>query len=168
MGSGAYDNIPLPSSAKPFISISTNDYSCMGVDFIMMVAFVISKPLASGGHSLVDSVLPCECSPKSGACGKDSPCINRLLFMECNEDCPAGRFCQNKLFTKRIYAPHLDIIEAPGKGCGLRTLSLIPAGSFIMEYVGEILSPDTMASRIAKLGDHSHFYFMTLSSDQVL
>lgn len=87
--------------------------------------------------------------------------------MECNEDCPAGRFCQNKLFIKRAYASDLEVIESPGKGCGLRTRSFIPLGSFIMEYVGEILSPDTMNERIAKLGDDSHFYFMTLNSEQV-
>lgn len=87
--------------------------------------------------------------------------------MECNDDCPAGRFCQNKLFTKKLYASDLQVFKSPGKGCGLKTLSFIPSGTFIMEYVGEVISHDGMTKRVQKMGPDAHFYFMSLNSEQV-
>jgi hypothetical protein len=33
----------------------------------------------------------------SQACGSDSNCVNRMLYVECREsDCPCGEFCQNQ------------------------------------------------------------------------
>ncbi|GAA48681.1 histone-lysine N-methyltransferase SETD2 [Clonorchis sinensis] len=50
-------------------------------------------------------------------------CINRALNIECGPSCPAGEFCHNRQFQKRLYAPTEPFYCGPGKGWGLRTTS---------------------------------------------
>jgi len=46
--------------------------------------------------------LQCECNPSSKekkrgmACGEE--CLNRLLLMECGDECRSGKYCTNKRF----------------------------------------------------------------------
>lgn len=86
--------------------------------------------------------------------------------MECGDDCPAGRHCSNKRFQKMLYARDIIVAERKGKGCGLVAAASIPSGTFIIEYVGKVLSPSEMARRIERQ-TMVHYYFMTLNSDQV-
>lgn len=80
-----------------------------------------------------DESMPCDCrydpevDDPSAACGDDSHCINRMMFMECNEDdCACGRFCQNRRFQLRQYA-RVDVFKTENKGYGLRALTDLPA-----------------------------------------
>ncbi|RUP35218.1 hypothetical protein BC936DRAFT_138509 [Jimgerdemannia flammicorona] len=55
------------------------------------------------GKSIAEESMPCECAyerktdPPEAACGDDSVCINRMMFIECTEDdCPSGPYCNNR------------------------------------------------------------------------
>ncbi|KAJ3336316.1 hypothetical protein HDU93_003092 [Gonapodya sp. JEL0774] len=75
---------------------------------------------------------PCECKynpatdEASAACGENSGCINRELYVECT-DCPTGAACQNRRLQHQQYA-RVEIFNAGPKGFGLRTLDDLPSG----------------------------------------
>lgn len=55
-----------------------------------------------------------------------------------------------------------------GKGWGIRSLEDLPAGAFVFEYVGEILTNNEMWERnnaVHKNGEGHHTYPITLDSD---
>ncbi|KAI8812340.1 hypothetical protein BJ742DRAFT_54709 [Cladochytrium replicatum] len=130
---------------------------------------------ANGRISKEDS-LPCFCQYKPGkddpsmACGEDSNCINRTLFIECMEDdCPCGKYCMNRRFRQRQYAP-IEIFRTEKKGFGLRAMKPISSGQFIIEYCGEVI-PQSMFQKRALEYDQAgkkHFYFMSLKSDEFI
>jgi SET domain-containing protein len=43
----------------------------------------------------------------------------------------------------------------------------IPQSTFVIEYVGEVISQAAFVKRIKKLSSKDHFYFMTMKSDMV-
>ncbi|KAG5443418.1 Histone-lysine N-methyltransferase setd2 [Clonorchis sinensis] len=97
-------------------------------------------------------------------------CINRALNIECGPSCPAGEFCHNRQFQKRLYAPTEPFYCGPGKGWGLRTTSPVKRSTFIIEYVGEVIDFAEFRRRIRRyerLG-HAHHYFMALESDRFI
>lgn len=61
------------------------------------------------------------------------------LIYECNDFCRCKDFCLNKLVQ---FGPrdNLIVTSAPSKGQGLFSSKLIPKGSFVCEYAGEILT----------------------------
>lgn len=72
-------------------------------------------------------------------CGED--CLNRLIFIECGSRCAVGDRCTNKRFQKHQNSD-CAIFKAGKKGFGMKAASVIEAGDFIMEYVGEVRSTD--------------------------
>lgn len=81
----------IPERASSFTYIVHNEYKCN-----------ISKSNFFGDEST-----RCECHYDSTcknveiqACGEKSDCINRLLLVECDDDCPSLRHCQNKRYVK--------------------------------------------------------------------
>ncbi|KAG0299092.1 histone methyltransferase set2, partial [Dissophora globulifera] len=126
------------------------------------------------GNSPVDDCLPCQCKynpqrdPKWKACGPD--CINRNLLVECIEDdCPCGSYCLNRRFQTKENA-HVDVVKTEKKGYGLRALEGLEAGTFVMEYIGEVLPHTSFVKRTREysLAGVEHFYFMSLQSDEVI
>lgn len=109
----------------------------------------------------------CECSLEDEEpCGPNAGCLNRSLMYECHPNfCPAGELCQNQRFEKRLY-PRLAEKRMPGKGWGLVTLVDIKAGTFIIEYVGEIINQNEFQRRLRKMQEvkDEHYYFCTLRS----
>lgn len=100
-------------------------------------------------------------------CGDD--CLNRMLLIECGQRCNVGDRCTNKRFQRHENAD-CTIFKTEKKGYGLIASSYIPAGVFIMEYVGEVLNSkqfEKRASDYSKLMN-AHYYFMALSSDCVI
>lgn len=71
-------------------------------------------------------------------CGED--CLNRLIFIECGSRCAVGDRCTNKRFQKHQNSD-CSIFKAGKKGYGMKAVSVIEAGEFIMEYVGEVNAP---------------------------
>lgn len=100
-------------------------------------------------------------------CGDD--CLNRMLLIECGQKCVVGDRCTNRRFQKHENSS-CTIFKTEKKGYGLIATSYIPAGVFIMEYVGEVLNSkqfEKRASDYSKLMN-AHYYFMALSSDCVI
>lgn len=100
-------------------------------------------------------------------CGDD--CLNRMLLIECGPKCVVGDRCTNKRFQKHENSD-CTIFKTEKKGYGLIASSYIPAGTFIMEYVGEVLNSkqfEKRANDYSKLMN-AHYYFMALSSDCVI
>ncbi|XP_042870780.1 histone-lysine N-methyltransferase SETD2-like isoform X2 [Penaeus japonicus] len=97
-------------------------------------------------------------------CGED--CLNRLLMIECGSRCPLREYCTNKRFQNLVYGD-VEVFNAEEKGCGIRARSPLKAGTFIMEYVGEVLDTKEFKRRRKDYsrGQNPHFYFMALKPD---
>ncbi|KAI4320551.1 hypothetical protein MLD38_034020 [Melastoma candidum] len=119
----------------------------------------------------IDEVMVCHCKPYvSGCLGCGDECLNRMLNIECVQDtCPCGDLCSNQQFQQRKYA-NMQWFRCGKKGFGLQLLEDVHKGTFIIEYVGEVLDMATYEARqrdYAAKG-HKHFYFMTLNGSEVI
>ncbi|XP_047134879.1 histone-lysine N-methyltransferase EHMT2 isoform X1 [Hydra vulgaris] len=142
------DNEPFPND---FIYISKPEESC--------------HLKVNRGFS---TVKPCKCEV---SCGADCKCIklseNQKLWytedgkidisifeeespvlFECTPLCSCWNICPNRLVQKGIPFP-LQVIKTTNKGWGLRTLNPIPLGSFILSYVGELITDEEAERRNA-------------------
>ncbi|KNC87002.1 hypothetical protein SARC_00855 [Sphaeroforma arctica JP610] len=102
------------------------------------------------------------------ACGPG--CLNRIMRLECRPElCPCGSRCQNQSFHKGLQVP-LEVYETEKKGRGLRSPEKLTGGSFVMEYVGEIIGQEQFKERLVTYGEAGikHFYFMTLGPDEFI
>ncbi|XP_016518287.1 histone-lysine N-methyltransferase EHMT1 isoform X2 [Poecilia formosa] len=61
------------------------------------------------------------------------------LIFECNHACSCWRTCKNRVVQNGLRV-RLQVFRTGNKGWGVRTLQDIPQGSFVCEYVGEIIS----------------------------
>lgn len=100
-------------------------------------------------------------------CGED--CLNRMLLIECGPRCIVGDRCTNRRFQRHDNAD-CNIFKTEKKGYGLLANSYIPAGVFIMEYVGEVLNSKQFEKRANDYSKqmNAHYYFMALSSDCII
>jgi len=120
------------------------------------------------------------------ACGDG--CLNRILTTEClgrgpqdtsngqkpktlsaaqkkYENCDIGPECGNRQLQKRDYAKVQPFKE--GKmGWGLRSLSDVPAGKLVIEYVGDVLDEKQMEERLTEQSQKKEkaFYIMQLDT----
>ncbi|TPX61837.1 histone-lysine N-methyltransferase [Powellomyces hirtus] len=131
---------------------------------------------SANGRTKTEEYMVCECQYDPGramntqACGDDANCINRELFIECIADsCPSGQYCQNRKFQNRQYAP-IEIFETEKKGFGLRATAPIRAGSFVIEYCGEVITAPMFKKRTQEYDKDGvkHFYFMSLKSKEFI
>ncbi|VDP16516.1 unnamed protein product [Echinostoma caproni] len=178
----AFVDAPKPK----YVHIMDNDYSSVDVtdtSFATSRENGLPPAVLLGSAGVTTSVTHsemrrwvCDCSPPTAeelemglfSCGPG--CINRALNVECGSLCPAGRFCSNRQFKERFYAPTEPFYSGPGKGWGLRATEDIPRNSFIIEYVGEVINFAEFRRRVRryeKLG-HAHHYFMALESDRFI
>ncbi|CAG7725604.1 unnamed protein product [Allacma fusca] len=104
-----------------------------------------------------------------GEIGCNEDCLNRLLMVECGSRCPTGEGCTNKKFQRKEYSK-LEVFKTEKKGHGLRTIDPVPAGGFVIEYVGEVLNPRGFTQRTREYAKEKqeHFYFMALRSDTII
>lgn len=94
--------------------------------------------------SIIDHSEPCDCTINRaqilrGEIGCGTNCLNRVMCIECNSDCPLGRFCGNQQFQRRQNTS-CTIFMTEMKGFGLFASTHVPANTFIIEYVGEVVS----------------------------
>jgi hypothetical protein len=122
----------------------------------------------------VNKTMKCDCTIteedlKNGEMGCRYNCINRLLFIECSSKCRCGEFCDNQQFQRYNYAP-VNVIRTEKKGYGIRAEDDIPAETFIIEYVGEVLNNKQFEKRAKKYSKdkNRHYYFMALRSNAVI
>ncbi|XP_065297716.2 histone-lysine N-methyltransferase SETD2 isoform X1 [Dermacentor albipictus] len=116
----------------------------------------------------------CDCSltkdeKDRGIMGCEEDCLNRLLMIECGSRCPNGDNCSNRRFQKKSYIK-VEKFMTEKKGWGLRTLETVSSGTFVMEYVGEVLTPEDFRKRVKQYArdNNQHYYFMALRSDEII
>lgn len=118
------------------------------------------------------SELPyCDCDQKSAdPCGSND-CLNVALKYECHpSSCPAGSRCLNQRFVKRLYPKQTPVRTSDGRGWGLIAHSDIKKGTFVNEYVGELIDDEECKRRLDWAHDNnvSNFYLMTIEKDRVI
>lgn len=116
-----------------------------------------------------DETMVCGCSrDQEVPCGEG--CINRELFQECSEVyCPHGSHCTNRRFQLKQYAP-LDVLRAGKKGFGLFAKEDLSAGTFLIEYVGEVLEEEEYERRkqFYEKSHQRHYYFMNIGNGETV
>ena len=65
---------------------------------------------------------------------------------ECNSACHCDPTCRNRIVQRGIKA-RIQVYKTRYKGWAVRALETIPAGSFVMEYVGEVIRTDEAERR---------------------
>ena len=120
----------------------------------------------------LDHLTKCECDSKSEApCSSDTDCLNRLLMYECNPSiCTSGDSgCKNRRFKNREEAP-AETFYTGSRGWGLRAKEPIKNGTFVVEYVGELIDDQECNRRLEeKTKKHdNNFYFLTIDKDRII
>lgn len=109
----------------------------------------------------------CECKP-SDTC-EDNACLNKLSFTECLSTCVCGNKCSNQKIRKNQWCKSLEVFDTGKYGQGLRTTVPISKGTFLCEYVGEIISEEKFADRMTNLySKDEHHYAMKLTQNLVI
>ena len=70
-------------------------------------------------------------------------------IFECNAACSCPGDCRNRVVQRGPSVP-LQVYKTNFKGWGVRTLGPIPAGTFVVEYTGEIITTDEAERRGAE------------------
>ncbi|EDW33745.1 GL27000 [Drosophila persimilis] len=96
-------------------------------------------------------------------------CINRMLMIECGPLCTNGDRCTNKRFQLHQCWP-CRVFRTEKKGCGITAELQIPAGEFIMEYVGEVIDSEEFERRQHRYSKdrNRHYYFMALRGEAII
>lgn len=69
------------------------------------------------------------------------------MLFECNDTCCCNAItCRNRVVQKGM-TQRFQIFKTEQKGWGLKTLRFIPKGTFVCEYVGEILTDNAADAR---------------------
>nr|XP_057907778.1 histone-lysine N-methyltransferase SUV39H1-A [Doryrhamphus excisus] len=119
---------------------------------------------AGPGIVFDEMAVGCECKncleePVNGCCPGAS--LHRLAYnelgqvrirpgepiYECNSQCLCGPDCPNRVVQKGIQVDLCIFKTDNGRGWGIRTLQHIRKNTFVMEYVGEIITTDEAEKR---------------------
>lgn len=108
----------------------------------------------------------CSCKPEY-ECSEN--CLNRLVYTECNpKTCQCGDKCQNTKIQKQMVAP-VERFMTQNKGWGVRTNHLITKDSFILEYIGEVITESEFRKRMTTLYTSDvHHYCLNLGDGLVI
>ena len=97
-------------------------------------------------------------------------CLNRVVSTECSlGTCPTGTACKNRRFQQHQNA-YVYPIKTELKGWGLSAGEMIPKGTFIMQYVGEVFSVDSAfgQEKVRKIANSTCTYLMKTSNNEVI
>lgn len=94
---------------------------------------------------------------QSGSC--------RKFIKECWYKCGCVLNCGNRVVQRGITAKLQVFMTPEGKGWGLRTLEDLCKGTFVCEYVGEILTNIELFQRNEQNKDEKHTYSVLLDAD---
>lgn len=109
----------------------------------------------------------CCCKPETN-CGDN--CLNRLVYTECSpETCPCRESCQNTKIQRHMIAPGVERFMTKQKGWGVQTKLPIKKGTYILEYVGEVVTEREFKERMATLYTSDiHHYCLHLDGGLVI
>ena len=93
-------------------------------------------------------------------------CINKYIFIECDDSCACGPSCRNRRFQKSEYA-EVYPIKTEDRGWGLCAGAFLPKDTFIMQYIGEIYSLDSEygQKKMKEYKDRTCTYLMGLQNN---
>lgn len=128
--------------------------------------YVDIKPVSRFEVQSCNCIRPKETTEKG--CGPD--CLNRIMYVECNPQlCPCGDQCSNERIQRHEWSPGLERFMTADRGWGIRTTEAIKAGSFILEYLGEVVSEQQFRQRmIERYSNDRHHYCLNLDSGMVI
>ncbi|KAF9589171.1 hypothetical protein IFM89_019487 [Coptis chinensis] len=90
----------------------------------------------------------------------------RKFIKECWSKCGCSKGCGNRVVQRGIACNLQVFLTSEGKGWGLRTLEDLPKGTFVCEYVGEILTNNDLWDRILRrTGNEKHTYTVLLDAN---
>lgn len=119
---------------------------------------------AAGGESLGtggEVTSPTAAAPPPRVC--DDSCMNACMRVECyDEICSVGDECGNRRMQVAEH-PATRVAPSVGKGWGLFAEEDISRGSFIVEYVGEIVDLETAKERLND-PTATHHYIMEIDA----
>ncbi|KAF3930035.1 hypothetical protein ABW19_dt0202003 [Dactylella cylindrospora] len=104
------------------------------------------KHLANSGQE--EDLMSCECRSEFECVDSDANC---------------GGQCRNQRFQQKEYAD-VSVIQTEKKGYGLRANTPLEPGTFIYEYIGEVINESQFRRRRTAYGNENiqHFYFMSI------
>lgn len=116
----------------------------------------------------------CACTEKC-----DDNCLNRLQRYECDPTvCPfeqnncgnrAIQTLEKDLNNGRAYARGFEIVWTGDKGYGLRAVRSYAPGELIIEYTGDVISPDEVQNRLkTQYAKSKNYYFLSLENGYVI
>ena len=77
-------------------------------------------------------------------------CLNRSLNVECSEETcrfAATGECKNQRIGRKLQAP-FRIFRTEGRGWGVKAVEDVEVGTFVSEYVGEVIDDEEVARRL--------------------
>lgn len=99
----------------------------------------------------------CNCKPDQGC---SDNCLNRMVYTECSpSSCPSREKCRNQKIQRHEVAPGVERFMTTDKGWGVRTKMAISKGTYILEYVGEVVTEREFKDRMGTiyLNDIHHY-----------
>ncbi|RAL38347.1 hypothetical protein DM860_002325 [Cuscuta australis] len=97
--------------------------------------------------------------------GKCKGHLVRKFIKECWHKCGCSKNCGNRVVQRGI-SVNLQVFMTPdGKGWGVRALENLPKGTFVCEYVGEIVTNMELYERNANSANERHTYPVLLDAD---
>ncbi|CAH0491350.1 unnamed protein product [Peronospora effusa] len=117
-----------------------------------------------------DEISICSCKPPRNEheMGCLDDCLNRAALVECIAGyCKSGDQCDNMRIQRGVM-PSTQLINCGNKGLGMKLLEDIKAGSFVSEYMGEIVTEQEYHMRRVLYHNEKHRYMMVLSGGEVI
>ena len=114
----------------------------------------------------------CHCSvPQSDEeMGCADKCLNRMTYTECDPDsCHLKSRCSNQSIQKHASTTVLRRFMTPHKGWGVKTKCKIRKDTFIMEYLGEVVTDKEFKQRMhTDYKQDSHHYCLHVGEGMVI
>lgn len=98
----------------------------------------------------------------------DSSCLNFASSFFCDPaTCLAGKFCKNVNFHKRRSPRMTPFFTSDQRGWGLKVDEPVAKGTFVVEYVGEIIDRHELERRLKSMEKvkNNEYYMMDLTND---
>ncbi|XP_020079995.1 histone-lysine N-methyltransferase SUVR5 isoform X2 [Ananas comosus] len=85
------------------------------------------------------------------------------MVYECNSSCKCNAYCQNRVLQKGVQLK-LEIFRTGKKGWAVRAGETISRGTFVCEYIGEILNDDETIRRRERYGNEGCSYLYEMEA----
>ncbi|XP_014673040.1 PREDICTED: histone-lysine N-methyltransferase EHMT2-like isoform X2 [Priapulus caudatus] len=157
-------DVSLGRENVPIVCLNWHDDEGIPEDYQYVTENVETSQLVSINR-LISSLQHCQCRDNCGstsctctinsvrlwydAQGKlveDFNMHDPPILFECNKACRCWRKCSNRIVQDGIKV-RLQLFRTPGKGWGVRPLQNVSKGTFICEYIGEVITDSEADTR---------------------